>query len=92
MYMYITSVTITTIISTTTTTTTTTTITTITITITITIAITMLIYMSSCSSIIISLRRRLHTCHILPPSEIDLGLFWANFTDFEGKHLFHRIG
>ena len=32
------------------------------------------------------------TRHILPPSEIDLGLFWANFTNFEGKHLFHRIG
>ena len=27
-----------------------------------------------------------------PPSEIDLGLFWADFTDLEGKHLFHRIG
>ena len=34
----------------------------------------------------------LHTRHILPPSEIDLGLFWADFTDLEGKHLFHRIG
>ena len=34
----------------------------------------------------------IHTCHILPPSEIDLGLFRADFTDFEGKHLFHRIG
>ena len=33
-----------------------------------------------------------HTRHILPPSEIDLGLFWADFTDLEGKHLFHRIG
>ena len=33
-----------------------------------------------------------HTCHIIPPSEIDLGLFWADFTDLEGKHLFHRIG
>ena len=32
------------------------------------------------------------TCHILPHSEIDLGLFWADFTDLEGKHLFHRIG
>ena len=29
-----------------------------------------------------------HTRHILPPSEIDLGLFWADFTDLEGKHLF----
>ena len=35
---------------------------------------------------------RQHTRHILPPSEIDLGLFWADFTDLEGKHLFHRIG
>ena len=32
------------------------------------------------------------TCHILPPSEIELGLFWADFTDLKGKHLFHRIG
>ena len=32
------------------------------------------------------------TRHILPPSETDLGLFWADFTDLEGKHLFHRIG
>ena len=36
--------------------------------------------------------RRGHTRHILPPSEIDLRLFWADFTDLEGKHLFHRIG
>ena len=36
--------------------------------------------------------RERHTRHILPPSEIDLGLFWADFTDLEGKHLFHRIG
>ena len=33
-----------------------------------------------------------HTCHILPPSEIDWGLFWAVFTGSEGRHLFHRIG
>ena len=33
-----------------------------------------------------------HTLHILPPSEIDLGLFWAVFAGSEGKHLFHRIG
>ena len=32
------------------------------------------------------------TRHILPPSEIDLGLFWAVFTGLEGKKLFHRIG
>ena len=34
----------------------------------------------------------IHTRHNLPPSEIDLGLFWADSTDSEGKHLFHRIG
>ena len=34
----------------------------------------------------------LHTCHILPPSEIDWRLFLAVFTGSEGKHLFHRIG
>ena len=34
----------------------------------------------------------LHTCRILPPSEIDLGLFWVVFAGSEGKHLFHRIG
>ena len=34
----------------------------------------------------------LPTRHILPPSEIDLGLFWAVFTGLEGKKLFHRIG
>ena len=33
-----------------------------------------------------------HTRHTLPPSEIDLGLFRADFTDLEGKPLFHRIG
>ena len=33
-----------------------------------------------------------HTRHILPASEIDLGLFWADFTGSEGKYLFHRIG
>ena len=43
--------------------------------------------------IIISLLfRGAPTRHILPPSEIDLGLFWADFTDLEGKHIFHRIG
>ena len=26
------------------------------------------------------------------PSEIDLGLFWADVTNLEGTHLFHRIG
>jgi len=33
-----------------------------------------------------------HTWHILPPSEIDLELFWAVFAGSEGKYLFHRIG
>ena len=33
-----------------------------------------------------------HTCHILPPSEIDLGLCLAVFAGSGGKHLFHRIG
>ena len=33
-----------------------------------------------------------HTRHILPPSEIDGGLFLADFAGSEGKHLFHRIG
>ena len=41
---------------------------------------------------VFSVARILHTRHILPPSEIDLGLFWADFTDLEGKYLFHRIG
>ena len=34
----------------------------------------------------------MHTCHNLPPSEIDGGLFLAVFTGSEGEHLFHRIG
>ena len=34
----------------------------------------------------------IHTCHILPPSEIYLGLCLADFTDLEGKHLFHTTG
>ena len=33
-----------------------------------------------------------HTCHNLPPSEIDGGLFLALFAGSEGKYLFHRIG
>ena len=32
-----------------------------------------------------------HTCHILLPSEIDLGLCLAVFAGSGGKHLFHRI-
>ena len=33
-----------------------------------------------------------HTCHILPPSEIDLGLCLAVFAGSGGKYLFRRIG
>ena len=33
-----------------------------------------------------------HTCHFLPPSEIDLGLCLAVFAGSGGKYLFHRIG
>ena len=33
-----------------------------------------------------------HTRHILPPSEIELGLFWADFAGSGKKHLLHRIG
>ena len=33
-----------------------------------------------------------HTCHNLPPSEIDLGLYLAVFAGSGGKYLFHRIG
>ena len=33
-----------------------------------------------------------HTCHILPPSETDVGLCLAVFTGSGGKYLFHRIG
>ena len=33
-----------------------------------------------------------HTCHILLPSEIDLGLRLAVFAGSGGKHIFHRIG
>ena len=34
----------------------------------------------------------IHTRHILPPSEIDLGLCLAAFTSSEGQYIFHRIG
>ena len=33
-----------------------------------------------------------HTCHILPPSEKDLGLCLAVFPGSGGKYLLHRIG
>ena len=33
-----------------------------------------------------------HTCHILPPSEIDSGLCLAVFAGSGGEYLFHRIG
>ena len=41
-----------------------------------------------------SMRQRLleHTCHILPPSEIDLGLCLAVVAGSGGKYVFHRIG
>ena len=32
------------------------------------------------------------TRHVLPPSEIDLGLCLAVFSGSEGRYLFHRIG
>ena len=38
------------------------------------------------------LSREVHTCHILPPSEIDLGLCFAVFAGSGGKYSFHRIG
>ena len=34
----------------------------------------------------------LHARHILPPSEIDLGLCLAVFAGSGGKYIFHRIG
>ena len=33
-----------------------------------------------------------HTCHVLPPSEIDLGLCLADFAGSGGRYLFHGIG
>ena len=36
--------------------------------------------------------RQSHPRHILPPSEIDLGLCLAVFAGSGGKYLFHRIG
>ena len=37
-------------------------------------------------------RSKVHICHILPPSEIDLGLRLAVFAGSGGKYLLHRIG
>ena len=34
----------------------------------------------------------IHTCHILPPSEIYFGLYLAVIAGSGGKYLFHRIG
>ena len=34
----------------------------------------------------------IHTCHILPPSEIDSGLFLAVFAGSGGKYLVQRTG
>ena len=46
-----------------------------------------------CSSIMYTLECIYsHTCHILPPSEIDLGLCLAVFAGSGGRYLFHRIG
>ena len=36
--------------------------------------------------------KTIHTCHILPPSEIDFGLCLAVFAGSGGKYVFHRIG
>ena len=36
--------------------------------------------------------RTSHTCHLLPPSEIDLGLCLAVFAGSGGTLFFHRIG
>ena len=33
-----------------------------------------------------------HTRHILPPSEIKIGLCLVVFAGSEGRYLFHRIG
>ena len=43
-------------------------------------------------AIVIAVVIAIHTCHILPPSEIDLGLCLAGFAGSGGKYLFHRIG
>ena len=42
--------------------------------------------------IMVESSREQHTCHILPHSEIDGGLFLAGFAGSGGKCLFHRIG
>ena len=48
--------------------------------------------LSSSASVVRKSPNRFHTCHILPPSEIDLGLCLAVFAGSGGKYLFHRIG
>ena len=50
------------------------------------------IYMARCGHRVLRSARDLHACHIIPPSEIGRGLFWAVFIGSEGKSLFHRIG
>ena len=53
----------------------------------------MIIIIISLSLLIVNLEAgELHTCHILPPSEIDGGLFSAVFAGSGGRYLFHRIG
>ena len=43
-------------------------------------------------ALLIGFMTGIHTCHILPPSEIDLGLCLPVFAGSGGKDLFHRIG
>ena len=61
------------------------------------------LFISSCKRVDLAISRtldinfrmfehHLHTCHILPPSEIDLGLCLAVFAGSGGKYLLHRIG
>ena len=35
--------------------------------------------------------KRCHTCHILPPSEIDLGLFWLILQTWKGNVYFTEL-
>ena len=48
-----------------------------------------IMYLFICLFIIIII---INTCHILPPSEIDLGLRLAVFAGSGGKYLLHRVG
>ena len=64
----------------------------ITITITMITTITITIASLLLVLLLLALSLLLHNCHIIPLSEIDVGLFWAAFAGLEGKYLFHRIG